>query len=236
MANARSWYFFELYIELHDTTGRVIAKWNGTPQIDFTGDTNNGGSYISYFAFSVMSGVSSYDDFIVGDGSGTVNTLPTGDSRVEYLVPNGVGAKTQFTPSAGVNWGNVDETGIPVDTDYNASAVTGAVDLFPVSDLSGNGLIHAVQPVLRVRKDDAGYRMIRPAFYKPLGAGDTPRLYGGTPQTVGDNFAYNRQILEFSPDTGVAWTTDELAGMNFGYGVAGGGWIGVDAWIGEYTP
>jgi len=232
------WYFFEFYVYLHDTAGRVVVKWNGATEIDYTGDTNNGGSYINHFYFELpdTGGACWYDDMIVGDGSGTMNTVPPGDARVEYLAPNGVGVKTEFAPSAGSNWSNVDETGTPIDTDYNHSSNVGAMDLFTMADLSGTGVIHAVQPVIRARKDDAGLRSVKPVFYKALGAGDTPRIYAGTAQSVGDSFSYAGQIIETSPDTGVAWGADEIQALQFGYAVAGSAAFGVDAWIREYTP
>jgi hypothetical protein len=235
------WIFIEVKIVIAGSpNGSVLIKINGVTEINATG-INTGTGYVSSFDFSHQHGsetsFSAYlDDLIVGDGTGDSNTIPPGDARVEYLLPIGAGSKTEFTPLAGTNWGNVDDTPGHDDADYNSSPDTGATDVFAMSNLTGNGLIHGTQSVIRCRKDDAGYRKIRSAFYKPVGVGDTVRLYGGTDAGVGDSFAYYKEIIEKSPDTGAAWTTEELADTQFGYSIGGGSQFSADAWVAEFVP
>jgi hypothetical protein len=226
-----AWMFVEAYVELHDSAGRLVVKVNGLTVIDYTGDTQNGGSYIDYLMMRRVSPNDVYvDDLITGDGSGSTNTSPPGDARVEYIVPNGAGTRTQFTSSSGTNWSTVDESSGYNDTDYNWSANSGDIDTFGMSSLSGTGVIHGIQTVLRTRKDDAGYRTAQPVFYKAIGTGDTPRTYAGTAQSVGDTFAYKREVFETSPDTGLAWGIEEIEAMEFGYAVGGAARFSVDAW------
>jgi len=235
-----TWIFVEVKVVIHDTNGSVLAKVNGIPHIDASGlDTRNGGSgVITHLGLST--GTTGYslpayfDDVMYGNGTGSPSS-PPGDSRVEYLAPIAAGAKAQFTPSAGSNWGNVDETPRS-DSDYNWSSEVGATDLFSMSNLSGNGTVHAVQTVIRARKDDAGFRLVKPALYKPIGQGNTVRLYtnAAPAASVGDTFAYSRSILPTSPDTASAWTVEEIADLQFGYAVGGGSQFSLDCWIEEF--
>jgi len=233
------WFFMEATVVLHASAGSVLVKINGVTVLDASGLNTGTPGYFDRIRMRPQlydSGNVWVDDLIVGNNVGPNNTSPPGDARVEYLLPIGAGSKTEFTPLSGSNWGNVDESAAFNDADYNSSPDTGATDLFAMSNLSGNGLVHGVRSILRARKDDAGYRKIRPEFYKSDGTGNTPRLYGGLDQAVGDTFGYTRQIFELSPDTGVAWTVEEIADLQYGYSVGGGSQFGVDAWIAEFIP
>jgi hypothetical protein len=233
------WNSLEVTASIHNSAGTVQMKVNGVEHLNATGlDTRNGGSgYINRVTISSghgQNGARTYvDDLIIGDATGSPAVAP-GDARVEYLVPIGVGSKTEFTPLSGTNWGNVEEQNAPNDADYNTSPETGATDLFAMSNLTGNGIIHAIQPIIRVRKDDVGYRKIRPALYKSDGTGNTPRLYGGLDQAVSDSFAYVKEIMTTSPDTGLAWTVDEITDLQYGYAVGGGSQFSTDAWIAAF--
>ena len=236
-----TWIFMEVKVVIHDTAGSVLVKLNGTTHIDASNlNTRNGGSGVTTHVV-LGTGCTGYnqlayfDDFMYGNGTGSP-VSPPGDSRVEYLVPVAGGAKTQFTPSAGSNWGNVDELGVASDADYNWASEVGSTDVFAMSNLSGNGIVHAVQTVIRARKDDAGFRLVKPAFHKSIGQGDTVRLYTSAAPavSVGDSFTYSRSLLTASPDTSLAWTVEEIADLQFGYVVGGGSQFSTDAWIAAF--
>lgn len=231
------WFFMEAKVTLHGSAGSAQVKINGIPVIEASGLNTGTPGYFDRIRMTAQvydSGTTWVDDLIAGDDTGPYNIVPPGDARVEYLRPIGAGSKTEFTPLSGSNWGNVDELQSFNDADYNSSPNTGDTDLFAMSNMSGNGLIHGVRTVLRARKDDAGYRKIRPELYKSNGVGNTPRLYGGLDQAVADSFGYTRQIFELSPDTGAAWTVDEITDLQYGYSVGGGSQFGVDAWIAAF--
>jgi len=231
------WFFMEATVTLHASAGSVLVKINGMTVLDASGLNTGTPGYFDRIrmAAQVYDRYATWvDDLIVGDNVGPNNTSPPGDARVEYLRPIGAGSKTEFTPLSGSNWGNVDELQSFNDADYNSSPNTGDTDLFAMSNMSGNGLIHGVRTVLRARKDDAGYRKIRPELYKSNGVGNTPRLYGGLDQAVADSFGYTRQIFELSPDTGAAWTVDEITDLQYGYSVGGGSQFSTDAWIAAF--
>jgi len=169
------------------------------------------------------------DDLYICDGTGATNNTFLGDIRVQYLVPTGAGVKTQFTPSTGSNWQTVDE--VPAsDTDYNSANSPGAMDLFQMANLAGNGLVYGVQTISRSKKDDAGFRKAAPVFYKASGLGETARFYKGSQAPVIDNFLnLPLQMFNTSPDTGVAWTVDEVNALQYGYAVGDAGMFTIDA-------
>ena len=228
-----AWYYLELKVKMHGSTGTANLRLNGIDEFNGTSLNTSVRSPLTVSFINVGSqnvGYMSIDDLYVCDTTGSSNTNFLGDIAVEYLVPTGAGAKTQFTPSSGSNWQTVDETTTVSDADYNSSSVPGAMDLFGMSNLSGNGLVYAVRTDLRGNKNDAGFRSIKPAFYKPSGVGDTARSYTGLQSPVSDTFSYlPSQIYNTSPDTGVAWTVDEVNALQYGYAVGDAGMFTLDA-------
>jgi len=232
---AGAWNYIEVKVTTFSTTlGAVTVRVNGVNDIAVTGVNTNraatgtvskvcfDGDYYGNTIFVV-------DDLYVCNTSGTANNDFMGDIRIEYLVPTAAGVRTQFAASSGSNWQAVDEIGAS-DTDYNSSNVPGAMDLFTMSDLAGNGLIRGVQTISRAKKDDAGYRKAVPVFRKASGLGETARWYPGSKVPVGDAFSLLRmQVFETSPDTGAAWTVDEVNALQYGYAVGDAGMFTIDA-------
>ena len=151
-----------------------------------------------------------WDDVVVYSGTGGV-TGPIGDCRVQAIRPSGAGATTQMTPSAGSNYTCVDDTTPNGDTDYVSETTAGEKDTYAFGNLtSTSGTIKGIQILISARKDDAGSRSIAPV-YRPASTD-----YDGTTVSVGDSYAYRREITEVSPETSVAWTIAEINGAEFG--------------------
>ena len=226
-----TWYYIEIKIKFHGSTGTLDMNVNGVADAGFAKTGLN--TIVSANAwidtvrlggnqYGQVPGSLYYDDVYICDTNGP-NNIFLGDIRVEYLVPNGSGVKTQFTPSTGSNWQTVDELS-PSDADYNSASILGAMDLFGMTNMVGNGLVRGVQTILRGKKDDAGFRRVKPAFYKASGSGDTDRFYQGSQYPVGDSLDYGTpQVFNTSPDTGVAWTVDEVNALQYGYAVGDAG-------------
>ena len=245
-----AWQYIEVKYKCHQTDGGGVVKVNGVSMIkvgayadvpvglDTTDTANNyltsiylRGSNIGYDSLDRQGfcGTYYYDDVYIADDQGSVSNNFLGDTRIEYLAPTGAGVMTQFTPSTGSNWQNVDESPAS-DADYNSNNSPGAMDLFQMANLSGNGLVHGVQTISRSKKDDAGFRKAEPVFYKASGLGSTARLYKGSKTPVLDNFSnLPIQVFSVSPDTGVAWTVDEVNALQYGYAVGDAGMFTLDA-------
>jgi hypothetical protein len=224
------WVHVELKFTI-GSSGSYALRINGVQSVAATGvNTQNGGTgSIDRVSWKAPHDTTTYRAFTMDDSVVQSGGDFLGDLRVEYLVPTGAGSRTQFTPSTGSNWQTVDE--VPaVDTDYNSSNSPGAMDLFAMANLSGNGLVYGVQTILRGKKDDAGFRRVRPVLYKASGSGDTSRYYMGIQSRVSDSFVNSPlQAFDPSPDTGVAWTVDEVNALQYGYAVGDAGMFTLDA-------
>lgn len=213
-----TYYYLEFKVKADDTTGTVEVRVNGTAYLSLTGqDTNNGGtSTINMIRLGYMNsglgaapGYSIDDVYIVtADGSGAVDFL--GPVRAKCIFPDGAGASTDFTPSAGSNYQNVDEASQDGDTTYNSEATAGDHDTYTFGAVGVTGTVKAVQVNLMVRSDGAGAETIAPMVR--ISSTD----YQGTTQGITTGYTDVSQIYETSPATAAAWTVTEIDGAEFG--------------------
>lgn len=217
-----TWIYAELRVDFGTgTSGRIVVKVNGQTVLD-QASINTApsgvarGNMVQYYQNGGNNQSASYDDLYLCDGTGTANNDFLGDCRVETLLPSGAGAETQWTPSAGANYTNVDEVPADGDTTYNKSNTVGQVDTYALPDLASvTGLIYGVQYLQSVRKDNAGTRLVAPVAR--IGGADYP----GSDTGLGNSYVYTREIKEKSPATAAAWTISEINAMEYGVKVTG---------------
>jgi len=229
-----AWYYIEVGIEGHASTGRVVVQLNGpagTPGstgaeiIDISGIRTfiNGvpalAEAYNQFHVGAMTGFASdsrtmsWDDFYVRDfdegflGDQAVIALDLEDDR-----------SVDFTRLSGPkNYQMVDELAPDEDTTYNESDVDDAEDVFEVADSVFAGTIHALQLVARARKtqtqvwtlntviDLGGTQSVGPDYYLPF-----PDYETLPPDVYGD-----------APgETG--WTLAQLNAIGVGYQIEEG--------------
>lgn len=208
-----TWYYLELRAKLHATLGEVEVRINGVQDLLVTGvNTGSPGTY----SFVQLQGyfTQNYDDMYIVDRSGSTNNDFLGDVRVETIFPTGAGAHTDFTPSAGSNWQNVDEATPNDDSDYNASGTPGDIDTFALGNLATlAGSVLGVQINNRWRKDDAGSRSMRRVIR--TGGSD----FEGADVSLSDSYSSSRDLLELNPDTAAGWTIADVNALEAGYKV-----------------
>jgi hypothetical protein len=126
------------------------------------------------------------------------------------ILPDGAGNSTDFTPSAGSNFQNVDETSTDSDTTYNSETTAGDHDTYTYAAVGLTGNVRAIQTNLVVRSTGAGAETLRPKIR--ISGTD----YSGT--TVGCTTSYldKMEVFETSPATAVVWTVSEIDGAEFG--------------------
>jgi hypothetical protein len=215
------WNYVEIEVQVADS-GHLTLRVNGAEVYSFTGvDTKNAGTgFIDtiYFMSGAFGRSVRYDDIYALDttGSAPYNTF-LGDCRIETLRPNAAGDSTDFTPSAGSNHQNVDDSpGPDGDTTYNESSTVAHKDLYGLADLSeAYDTIYAVMPEIYARKDDAGDRTINTVLKS-----DSTESDGGA-AGLSTSYAYLiGPILTEDPDTTAAWDATGVDAVQVGLEIA----------------
>lgn len=203
-----SWYYLE-FRATPDNAGSWEVWVNGISVLWGTGDTQDGpASGVDKLEVRFPGSTTYLTDWYLDD-----ETMH-GDCRIETIMPAGAGYHSQFTPSAGLNYANVDDAGaIDGDTTYNASNTAGHRDTFILEDISERfgSEIKGVQVNLTVRKDDAGSRVITPLIR--ANSVDYPHLNG---VIVADVYRSWRWLYGSHPDLS-PWTRANVNAMEVGY-------------------
>ncbi len=202
------WHRIEVQLTVNNTTGVLTINLDGTQVFTVSGIDTQQGSNAWTDVFSMQSNVPTsaptvlFDDLTLNDDQGGINDGFLGDVRIQTLRPTSAGFVTNFTPSAGANWENVDETtGPDDDTTFNETSIATDQDLYNISNLTGTvASIKAVVIRATARKDDAGSRTIE-LLSRTGGSTDV-----GATQTLLTTYSNFEEIHEVDPDTAVAWT------------------------------
>lgn len=207
-----SWNYIEINCFQNTITGTVRVQINGVAVagLDFNGNT--GTNPLASATFGVIGGAAGtrYDDIYILNGAGSTHTAFLGDVSVEPLYPNGAGASTQFTPTSGANWTNVDETDRSTADNVSSSTV-GNTDLYTLGDLPANVVtVHGVRALGYWQKSDAGARTAN----LPIRSGGTTN--NGASYVLPTSYSYALRLLPLNPVTGVAWTISEVNALEAG--------------------
>jgi len=217
------WHFYEIKATINDATGYgdVIVRIDGNEAINVTNVlmeslTPTGFQFFDLFTSSFQA--SYYDDCYVLDTSTSPNDDFIGDVRIESLQPDGsTSTNTDFTPSAGSNFQNVDESPPNGDTDYNSSATVNDIDTHTTAGLTGPvsvKTVYGLQINTWSRKTDAADRDVAAVTLS------NTTTVSGTSIPVTQTYNYYFDHRETDPDTGVAWTESGVNSAEFGYEVS----------------
>lgn len=210
-------YHIQVKVLIHASAGTVDVLVNGVSWLTLTGvntrgaaATTLGGIWIGQ-ASTGDSCTFNFDDLYVCDTAGAANNDFLGDRKVVALLPSGAGSSTQFTPSAGSNFQNVDESAPDDDTTYNSSSTIGHKDLYAMGDLASTaGTISGVMTSFRARKDDAGTRTLKSKIKSGATEGN------GTDRNLSTSYVTYNDMFEQNPDTSAPWTGSGVNGMEAG--------------------
>jgi hypothetical protein len=186
----------EVNVTISATVGVVQVWVNSVSVLNLTSqntkstaNTTVSGAYWS----SGYTGTGDWSDLILANARIT-------DLRVEWRAVTGAGNYTQFTPSAGSNYQNVDESPPNNDTDYNETATVNNIDSFTHAALSASPLsIAAVQVFVRARNTTSGAGSIAPLCR----SGSTDSV--GTAVALSTSFATFGTVYTNDPATGSPW-------------------------------
>jgi hypothetical protein len=211
------WTCLEMHVVCHDTAGHIEVLYNGETVGKFDGDTQNvGDNRLDYWRIGnstvnvwtvAMPGY--YDDLAVNDTKGSKNNSWVGQGGIYGLVPNGAGAYSELTPSAGANWECVDETPPNDDTDYVELDTVDHRDLYTHTDLPVGGQISAVQHIMRAKLSVTGEGSIA----RLMRADGTDYL--GADRALSTDYQCFTEIMENHP-SGVSWSPTNIASLESG--------------------
>lgn len=214
--STNTFYFLEWKLTINNSTGASEVRVDGVNIVSTSSaDTQNTAS-ATWDAVRILgdgggaSGSVIIDDLYICDGSGSLNNDFLGPVRVKAAFADGAGNYSQFTPSAGSNFQNVDETSQDGDTTYNSETTAGEKDTYTFAALGLTGTVKGVQTNLMVRSDAVGAETVAPTWR--ISSTD----YDGTAVAVNTSYVDKTQVYETSPATAAAWTVSEIDGAEFG--------------------
>lgn len=210
--SVNTWYYIEMKATIDNSSGSVEVRINGssTPDMSFSGDTqNSGNATISNVLFQTPQGTSGnttidWDDIYICDNLGGFNDDFLGDCIVQQYLPNGAGTETDFSGA----YTDIDDSSPDGDTTRIASSTTNSYGTYQMTNVTDVNTpdIRGVGVFAYAKKSDAGNRGLAPV----IRSGTT--LYDGTNTqlTVGQ-YLYYYTFWEEDPDTATQWT---VAGIN----------------------
>lgn len=222
------WNYIEAKVTFNNSTGSVVLRVNGVEVLSLSNvDTVAGTTATSADTVFIwgMDGSTStnsklhalYDDWYICDDTGTENNDFLGPLKVETLLPDGAGDDTDFTPSAGSNFQNVDETPIDDGTTYNESDTSAHLDLFTTANLNNiDGDIFGVEVDVRAVSTEAQVMGCIPKIKRSTSEGTGDTTY------VADDNLYQQcdHLFEQDPAAGPGdWTVTNVNAMQIGYEV-----------------
>lgn len=212
--NADTWYFVEVKVVLHATTGSIELRVNGVGTYTMSGvDTIGADSGCrSVQVYATNDGPSSntdYDDIAFWNDDDHPDDSVGGHSmtgfqgpwRMTPVKPNADTAQADWTPSAGSdNYAMVDDADNDEDATYVASTTLTDRDELDL-EAGPSYQIIAVQAVVAARKVDAGNADLTVGIKSSSAEGSTTTTLG-----EGAIYGHHRHAQDVDPNTGEEWT------------------------------
>lgn len=216
--SAGSYSYVEVKAIISDTVGEMSVRINGSSVLSLTGiDTK---VTANAFASTIILGEDGgsvvlqvdFDDLVILDGTGALNSSFLGDVRVEALLPNGAGNYSQWTPQgSATNYQNADETPGDDDTTYNGEGTATEKDSYAFQNVVvTTGTVKGLMTHMLARKDDAGSRQIR-RIARVSGTD-----YAGSTVNTTTSYVYYSEVLETNPNSSAPWTISEVNAIEAG--------------------
>lgn len=211
-----TWYLLEFYGKYANSGGVYTLRIDGSEVATYSGDTY-GGSYPGRIGFGTFANDTNtwWDDVGVNDVTGANDVSWLGDGKIILIKPNGAGASTDLTPSAGSNYQCVDDLPYDSDTTYVESDVNLEDDLYNLEACGlGSVDILQVQAIAMARKVGASTLDCQTGVY----AGSTEDWSASISPTT--NYTYCKgDIHRVNPDDSAAWAVADIDALQAGFKV-----------------
>ena len=208
------WFFLELKVYCHDSSGTVDVRVNESSVLSLSSiDTRvNTVYYDSWRLWALSSGTVKFDHLHYLDGSGTKNNNFLGRKQVRTIFPNAVGDDDDWTPTAGSNYECVDESVIDDLTSYVSSGISGQQDLYEYPDVT---TIQMPEGIVGVQINTHCRRYGSIDFDLMAVAKRTSFVSAGS--VIVDHDAFQTEIAILESDTeGADWTRANFNSTQFG--------------------
>ena len=214
--SANTWYHIEVKATIHNTTGAVEVRVNGTSTGWITAQTGkntrgqSSNNYMDVVELMTAQGSSTYHDDFYFLSSASPNNDFLGPIKIVTAFPSGAGNSAQWVGNFASNFTNVQELAGDGDSTFNQSATANQVDLFTFDDMPA-GTIMAVQDVMMARQDAGVPRTVRTKFR----SGSTD--YSGTSFAMAGSYQFHCDPRDVDPATGSAYVVADFAAQERGY-------------------
>lgn len=218
--NLDQWFWLEIKVKIHNTSGLLEVRVNTVTKISFIGDTRVGTPLLGaaygwdslHWATETFNGpIINTDDMYLLDDTGTENTDYLGNVRVNTQFAISNGDTIDFSVfGVGSNWQAVIGTAL-TDSQYVYAGTVGDEDLYDMDPNVTAQNIFGIQVRGAYRQDDSTQMVAR----NIIKTGGTV-FEGATDHYLSGSYTYYREIWELNPDTGVGWTSAELNALQAG--------------------
>jgi hypothetical protein len=214
---ASTWYYIEMKVFCHSTSGSVEVRINDSAVISLIGVNTKTGSdsYYNRFLISTPAQLNVnyyfFDDLYICDGSGTSANDFLGSCHVIGIFPNADTSTEQWTPSTGTSHYALVNENPANSTNYVSTSTQAQEDLWTYSSLNGTGTIVGLQ-VTTTANLSSGTSIIL----------ESPIVSNGVVELGPDNTVTSASYLDFrhisttDPNTGAAWTIAGLSAAQIG--------------------
>jgi len=217
LIDPNKWYYLEFKsLIANSPTGTWTVHLDDVQVADGTGDTLANSASITKIALRGRTTAAghnffrAFDDLYILSTSGSPSAR-LGPRHVYTIFPTAIGDDSEFTPTSGDNYTNVDDNGHDTDTSYVESSVENAQDLYQFGNTSGATDIDAVLVYAIARKTDVtAFDYIAMAKSGGDEATGDPFLIDST--TYGPGVG----VFLVDPDTAAAWTESAINAAQFG--------------------
>lgn len=218
------WYFWEIKIVVHDSTGSITMRSDGAEVLSATSkDTKASTVYsgISAISMSIPSAgpgsstVMYIDDWYVCDATGGIHDDFLGDCMSLTRLAEADTAQADFTCSSGSDhYALVDDSVHDDDSTYVESVTDGQYDILEVEDLPANTTeVIAVAVETWCKLEEAGDTMV----INMLNSGGTEYEADDGGLGVEPLYYPRRSMWEKDPATNAAWLVANADAIKIGY-------------------
>jgi hypothetical protein len=212
------WRYLEIGVVISNSAGIVTIKSDETVVLSVTGaDTQyTANARINAIRFTATGAGESFtidDVYMLNSSAPAPYDDFLGNVCVDVIRPNASGTYSDFTPSSGSNYQNVDEASQDDMATYNSSSTVGHKDTYNLGSVPApSGLdIYAVKVQSIVKKDTAGTRAC-----KLLSRSGTTDHLDDDECVLDVTFKSFCEILELNPDDSAAWEEADVNALETG--------------------